>query len=552
MNKNARPVRATHPPSPEAASFYRSAGHWRDRTIDEYFAWSVREHGDTVGVVDGSRRLTFAELDEQVARIAAFLLGRGVTPDDVVSFQLPNALAAFVIFHATLRIGAVSNPIVPVYRGHELRHILAQARSKVAVIPATFRGFDFADLYRRLRADLPDLDDIVLVGDADPQPGEWRWDDLTTAPVDSRPARRNDPDEVALLLYTSGTTAAPKGVLHSHNTMAFEAHLVADWARLDERDVFLGVSPVTHVTGILNSLLLPIFTGSRLVLQDIWDPDVALDHIERERVTYLMIATPFLRGLVQAAADRNADTSSLRRIGCGGADIPIALMREAVASLCPGTVRVYGASEGPTVTSSTDWDRLEKRVTTEGRWLPSYEGVVVDEHGVEVGPTVSGELQWSGAGMFLGFLDPALNEDAFTPEGRYRSGDIAMLDADGYLTITGRLKDVINRAGEKFSAYEIEQLLAEHPAIREVAVVAQPDPVTGERACAWLALGDGHPSLDVDDLAEFLIARDIAKLKIPEDVAIVEALPRTAAGKVQKSVLRERARERVASSGMTT
>jgi non-ribosomal peptide synthetase component E (peptide arylation enzyme) len=545
-------VRATHPPSSEAASFYRSAGHWRDRTLDEYFAWVVREHGDAIGLVVGSRRLTFAELDEQVARAAAFLVERGIKPGDVVSFQLPNVVAAFVTFHATQRIGAVSNPIVPVYRGHELRHILAQARSKVAVIPATFRGFDFADLYRRLRADLPDLGHVVLVGEAEPQPGETRWDDLITLPVDSMPARCNHPDEIALLLYTSGTTAAPKGVLHSHNTMAFEAHLVADWGRLDERDVFLGVSPVTHVTGILNSLLLPIFSGSRLVLQDIWDPDVALDHIERERVTYLMIATPFLRGLVQAAAARQADTSSLRRIGCGGADIPISLMREAVANFCPGTVRVYGASEGATVTSSTEWDPPEKRVTTEGRWLPSYEGVIVDEHGVEVGPGVSGELQWSGAGMFLGFLDPALNEGAFTPEGRYRSGDIATLDADGYLTITGRLKDVINRAGEKFSAYEVEQLLAEHPAIREVAVVAQPDPVTGERACAWLGLHDGNTSLTINDLAEFLIARDVAKLKIPEDVAILDALPRTAAGKVQKSVLRDRARERVSSTGMTT
>src|SRR5262249_49677660 len=156
------------------------------------------------------------------------------------------------------------------------------------------------------------------------------------------------------------------------------------------------------------------------------------------------------------------------------ADIPISLMREAVASLCPGTVRVYGASEGPTVTSSTSWDPLEKRVATEGRWLPSWEGKIVDERGVEVPSGVSGELQWTGAGMFLGFLDPTLNEKAFTPEGRYRSGDLATLDADGYLTITGRLKDVINRAGEKFSAYEVEQLLAEHPAIREVAVVAQP------------------------------------------------------------------------------
>ncbi|HEU4656055.1 MAG TPA: AMP-binding protein [Capillimicrobium sp.] len=547
-------MRPTRPADPAVAAAYRAAGHWRDRTIGEHLAWCVREFGDRVAFVDGDRRVTFAELDAEIGRMAGFLVQRGVRPGDVVSFQLPNVLASVVTFYATIRIGAVTNPIVPIYRGHELRHILGQARTKVAVVPASFRGFDYAGLYRRLRPELPDLDTVVLVGAADAGEGEWLWDEIGAAAGSAggeppAPALAPaDPDDVALLLYTSGTTAAPKGALHTHNTLLFQAHLIADWARLDERDTALNVSPVTHATGILNGLLMPMVTGATVVLQAIWDAREALALIERERVTYMMIATPFLRGLVAELDASGADVSSLRRIGCGGADIPVALMREATERLCPGVIRVYGATEGFTVSSSTRWDPPAKRVATEGRWLPSYEGLIVDESGRPLPAGAVGELHWSGAGMFQGFLDPSLNDDAFTPEGRYRSGDLGRLDEDGYLTITGRLKDVINRSGEKISAYEVEQLLAEHPAVREVAVVAQPDPVTGERACAWVALQPGA-SLTLDEIADFLITREVAKQKIPEDLAIVDDLPKNAAGKVQKTILRERSRERVADRG---
>lgn len=540
-------MRPTKPRDSEVAARYRAAGYWRDRTLDQYLSWCARELGDRVAVVDRGERVTFAALERQARRLAAVLTGLGVEPGDVVSFQLPNRLEAVVTFHATMVAGAVANPIVPIYRGHELRHILAQARTKVAVIPGTLRGFDFVDLYRRMRADLPDLGELIVVGDCEPQERERRWADvMDAAPAsdDAYAAPELDPDDVALLLYTSGTTGVSKGALHSHNTLLFQAHLLTDWFSLDERDVFLCVSPVTHVTGLLHGVVLPFVTGARVVLQEIWNADAALAEIENEAVSYLMLSTPFLQALTSSPRLQATAVSSLRYVMCGGADMPVALMETAASRLCPGVVRVYGATEGPTPTCTNRWDPPAKRVATDGRWTPSYEGMVVDERENPVPPGTIGQVLWRGASTFLGYLDPDLNAAAFTPEGWFRTGDLGVVDEDGYLTIVGRLKDIIIRSGEKISAYEVEQLLFEHPAVREVAVVAKPDPVTGEKACAWVVLQDGQ-GLDLPEVEEFLVRREVAKQKIPEDLVLVDALPKTASGKVQKAVLRQWAAERI-------
>ena len=531
------PIHATKRPHPELAALYRGAGYWRDRTIGEYFDWCVREHPTRVAVVEGAERLTFEALGEEVRALARLLRARGVDPGDVVSFQLPNGIAAAVVFWASMKVGAISNPIVPIYRQHELRHILGQARTKVAIVPESFRGHNFRDMYELLRAQLPELTEVLVVGDGQ------RWHGCEPEASEDVPV---DPDDIALLMYTSGTTAVPKGVLHSHNTLLFTAHLLAELFSLDERDVFLNVSPVTHITGLLNGVVLPVVAAATVVHEPVWDPMRALAAIKREKVSYLMMSTPFLRGLTAAAAAEGADTSSLRYIGCGGADMPVQLTRMAATQLCPGLVRVYGATESPIVTATNRWDPPTKRTATEGRWMASYDAMTVAEDGSATPQGQAGEIVWRSAGTFLGYLDSALNDDVFTEGGRFRSGDLGSVDDDGYLVVAGRIKDIINRSGEKISAYEVEQLLSEHPAIGEVAVVAQPDATTGERACAYVVLKQ-DVSLTIADLGEFLLSREVARQKVPEDLVLIDAIPKTVSGKVQKNVLREWAKERVAS-----
>lgn len=530
----------TRPAPPEEAALYRRAGCWRDEDLGSYLQWAAREFGEKVAVVDRARRVTFAEVAAQVERVAAAFAARGVGPGDVVSFQLPNWLEAIVVFHAAARLGAVANPIVPIYRAHELRFILRQARSKLVVVPGRFRGFDYAQLYQELAPELPDLRSVVVVGDGAGE-GQEPWEGLLGERGGPAEPAAVDADQVLLLLYTSGTTAEPKGALHSHNTLVYDAHSTAAWFGLDDRDIVLMPSPLTHVTGVLCGITLPFLTGAAVVLQDVWDPVRALELITAEGATFTLFATPFLATLLDAARDTGTATPSLRYIGCGGADIPAELMQAATDRL-GWAVRMYGATEAPSTTCTTMLDSVEARTATDGRWIPPTEGRILDDEGRETPPGTQGEIVWRGPDMFLGYLDPTLNDDAFTPDGFFRTGDLGAMDAVGYLTVRGRIKDVINRSGEKFSAHEIEGLLYSHPAVSEVAVVGLPDARTGERACAFVVCRPGS-TLGLPDLDEFLTGRAVARQKIPEQLVLVDELPKTASGKIQKFVLRERGME---------
>jgi len=537
-----REVLPTKPAPPGCAAAYRTGGHWLDVPIGRYLPWCAAEYGDTVAVVDGDRRATFADVERQAAAVAAALIAEGVGAEDVVSFQLPNWLEAVVVYQAVMKIGAVANPIVPIYRGHELRHILRQAGTKVAVIPAAFRGFDFPELYRRLRPELPDLTTLVIAGEgAEPDEGERSWEELAATSPSGETAFAGtdaDPDHIALLLYTSGTTAEPKGALHSHNTLVFDCLSMAGWFRLNERDVIFTPSPVTHITGVLCGLTMPFVLGCPVVLQDTWQAERALELIERERASFMIFATPFLSGLTTSDRLDETETSSIRAIACGGADIPVDLVRAANERLGP-TMRMYGATEAPSTTCTNRWDSIGARVGTDGRWIPPTEGAVVDDDGRPAPPGTVGEILWRGPDMFLGYLDAALNDAAFTDDGWFRTGDLGVMDDEGYLRVQGRLKDIVNRAGEKISVYEVESLLFEHPRVREVAVVATPDPKTGEKACAFVVPDADEGELDLDDLSEFLVGREVAKQKIPERLVLVDELPKTPSGKVQKFMLRE-------------
>jgi cyclohexanecarboxylate-CoA ligase len=521
---------------------HHRAGHWRDRFVDEFVAEAARLRPDALAVVDGLVRLTYAELERSVQSVAATLAALDVTRGEVVSWQLPNWYETVVLHHAVLRLGAVSNPIVPIYRQREVGYILTQAESRVVVVPETFRGFDYAAMIAQLRPDLPALQHVVIARSTGAAP--LSFDHLLSGDPGGLAQVPRAADDPILLMFTSGTTADPKGVLHTHNTLDYENRSIIDVYGLNRDDVVFMPSPVTHITGLLYGLQLPAMLGTRVVLQDIWEPTAALRLIDAERCSFAVAATPFLHGLVHHPELASFDVTSLRVFACGGADVPPALIRQASDQLGCIATRVYGSTEFPTLSTSAPHATEDERAGTDGLAIGAAKYRIVDEAGTDVAPGDNGELLVQGPELFPRYLRDSDNDAAFTADGWFRTGDLASADAQHYVSIRGRKKDIVLRGGENISVTELENLLFEHPAVREVAVVAMPDPVLVERACAFVVPTPGAaPSLE--DLVEFLLGRQLAKQKCPERLELVGELPKTQSGKIQKYRLRELIRHKL-------
>jgi cyclohexanecarboxylate-CoA ligase len=511
---------------------YAAAGHWTGERVDDGLRASAARAPSATAIVDRDRRITYGELDAAADRAAAMLAGMGVRPGDVVSFQLPNWLEAAIVFHATARVGAISNPIVPIYRRREVGFILRQARSRVLVVPAAFRGFDYPAMVAELRPELPELEQVLVVGEGGSFAGA-----LADVPAGARPPglerRGSDP---VLLLYTSGTESRPKGVLHTHDTLVYECASIARLYAVTGDDVVFMPSPVAHITGLLYGLQLPFALGVPVVLLDVWSAAAALELIERERCSFTVGATPFLHGIVNAPELAERDIASMRVFVCGGADIPPALITATAERTPMLATRVYGSTECPTATGTAPGAPLSQHAQTDGAPIGPTEIRVVDDEGHVLAPPAAGNLEVRGPDLCVGYRDPALDAVAFTDDGWFRTGDLAEIDADGRLRIAGRVKDIIVRGGENLSAKEIENLLFEHPDVHEVAVVAYPDDVLGERACAFVV---GEADLTLESAVAFLKTRGVANQKLPERLRLVDELPKTASGKVQKFVLRD-------------
>jgi cyclohexanecarboxylate-CoA ligase len=521
----------------ELVAQYTRPGLWEDRLVDAYVAETAEKDPTGVAVVDRGRSWTFAEIEQMVQRGARALWDLGVRPGDTVSWQLPNWVEGIVLHHAALRIGAVSNPIVAIYREREVGFILGQARSKVYVAPASFRGFDYRAMMDKLRPGLPDLEHVVVVGD-NSQGDALPFDRLLSQADGPAPEVERSANDVALLLYTSGTTSDPKGALHTHNTLDYENRSIIDLFDLDGSDMVFMPSPVTHITGLLYGAQLPFMLGGGAVLLDVWSPDEAVALIDRHKCTVTVGATPFLHGILDTISDRPAGELPLRVFACGGADVPPDLIRRATGRLGGFVTRIYGSTEYPTALSGAPGHPLEKCATTDGRPIADAQTRVATAAGGIAGPGLEGELQVRGPELFLGYLDERLNEDSFLEGGWFKTGDLAVVDEDGFVQITGRKKDIIIRGGENISAKEIEDLIFEHPKVAEVSVVGMPDPVLVERICAFV-VPRGEAELQLPDLVEFLRSHGIANQKLPERLVVQTELPKTASGKIQKFRLRD-------------
>jgi cyclohexanecarboxylate-CoA ligase len=517
---------------------YRDRHLWRGETLAHVARTTAARFPTRTAVVDGDVRVGFAELMGRADRVAAGLAALGVGPGDVVAVQLPNWHETVTAYLAISRLGAVVNPVLPIHRERELGFVLREGGARILVVPGRHRDCDHRELVRAVRRDAPALADVVVVRD-DPGRDAHAWDALVAA-TGTPPPAPSDAEAVVLLLYTSGTTAAPKGVLHSHETLLAEARSLGPVHGLDERDVTLMPSPLAHVSGIVHAFLVPLVHGACAVLMERWEPARALELMAAERVTYMVGAPTFLRDLARHPALDRHDVSSFRLFSCGGADVDPALVRDAAARLRCVAKRVYGSSEFPTITTTGPDDPPARRVDSDGRAIGAVELQIVDEDGAPVPAGVEGEVLARGPECFLGYRDAALNADTFTADGWLRTGDLGVLDHDGFLRITGRKKDIIIRKGENISAREIEDLLASHPAVAEVAVVGIPDPAAGEIACAVIRPNPNTPTPTLADLTTHLLTHGLSKRKLPERVAIVETFPRTPSGKILKRELRTR------------
>ena len=515
---------------------------WPAATLGELLRRAASAGPDRLALVDGEVRLSFAELEAHALTFAATLAGLGVHRGDVVTAQLPNWWETQVVTYGTALAGATYNPVVAIYREHELGFIVRQARPKVLVVPGDYRGHDHLAMACRLAAELDDPPVVVAV-----RVPETELPDQVLAfpgPGHASPSVAADPDDVALLMYTSGSTADPKGVLHSHRTLLHEARQVAGIARLGADDAVFMASPLTHITGLLFASVLPVDLGIACVLQDRWEAAAAVALVEQHHCTFTVSATTFLLGMTKVYEELG-HRSSLEVFICGGAEVGPELVGRARQAMGTRIVRTYGSTEFPTFSLGDPYGDPVVAAETDGMPVPLSQHRIAPSE--EHGETGGGELLVKGAELFLGYLDASLDASAFTEDGFFRTGDVVRFDERGACTVIGREKDIIIRGGENLSAIEVEDHLQLHPLIEEVAVVAMPDAILGERACAYVVpRGDGPT---VVDLKAFLAARGLAVQKAPERVELVAALPRTASGKVQKYRLRATIRQRLSDEG---
>jgi cyclohexanecarboxylate-CoA ligase len=488
------------------------------------------------------RMLTYAQLNDEVDRVARGLRALGVGPGDVVSVQLPNVLEFPVLLYAVLRIGAVFNGLTAIFRDREVEFILRRTASKVYVVPSVFRRYDFPAMARRMRAVVPTLEHVVVVpkGSAESVPADTvAWAALGGPPAEPAPV---SPDDLAQIAFTSGTTGEPKGVMHSHRSLRqtvarFHEHVV-----MPEPVVNLVVSPVGHQTGFLWGTVLSTHLAGTAVYLDIWNPSRAWEVIRQEGVTAMIAAAPFLRDLVEDPA-AGGGPHGLRVISIPGAPIPRALVPRAQAELGARIVPSWGMTEYGIALAVGVNDPVEA-YATDGSVVPGATVRVVDAANRPVGPEVEGDLQIRGEGLFLGYFKrPDLTADSFV-DGWFQTGDRAVVTRGGFVRITGRSKDIIIRGGENVPVQEVENLLFTWPAIREVAIVAMPDERLGEKACAYVVPAPGvRPTLQ--DMQEFLRAKGLTPQYWPERLELIDALPRTPSGKIQKFLLREDIRRRL-------
>ena len=519
---------------------YRQQGLWGDASLADYWQQTARAMPDKIAVVDNhGATYTYSALDHAASCLANWMLAKGIESGDRIAFQLPGWCEFTVIYLACLKIGAVSVPLLPSWREAELVWVLNKCQAKMFFAPTLFKQTRPVDLILPLQNQLPQLQQIVGVDKLAPATSSLSLSQILADNTPLTTAITVHGDELAAVLFTSGTEGLPKGVMLTHNNILASERAYCARLNLTWQDVFMMPAPLGHATGFLHGVTAPFLIGARSVLLDIFTPAACLALLEQQRCTCMLGATPFVYDLLNLLEKQPADLSALRFFLCGGTTIPKKVARECQQRGIK-LLSVYGSTESsPHAVVNLD-DPLSRFMHTDGYAAAGVEIKVVDNARKTLPPGCEGEEASRGPNVFMGYFDePELTARALDEEGWYYSGDLCRMDEAGYKKITGRKKDIIVRGGENISSREVEDILLQHPKIHDACVVAMPDERLGERSCAYVVLKAPHHSLSLEDVVAFFSRKRVAKYKYPEHIVVIEKLPRTASGKIQKFLLRK-------------
>ncbi|EIF4979430.1 medium-chain fatty-acid--CoA ligase [Escherichia coli] len=519
---------------------YRQQGLWGDASLADYWQQTARAMPDKIAVVDNhGASYTYSALDHAASCLANWMLAKSIESGDRIAFQLPGWCEFTVIYLACLKIGAVSVPLLPSWREAELVWVLNKCQAKMFFAPTLFKQTRPVDLILPLQNQLPQLQQIVGVDKLAPATSSLSLSQIIADNTPLTTAITTHGDELAAVLFTSGTEGLPKGVMLTHNNILASERAYCARLNLTWQDVFMMPAPLGHATGFLHGVTAPFLIGARSVLLDIFTPDACLALLEQQRCTCMLGATPFVYDLLNLLEKQPADLSALRFFLCGGTTIPKKVARECQQRGIK-LLSVYGSTESsPHAVVNLD-DPLSRFMHTDGYAAAGVEIKVVDDARKTLPPGCEGEEASRGPNVFMGYFDePELTARALDEEGWYYSGDLCRMDEAGYIKITGRKKDIIVRGGENISSREVEDILLQHPKIHDACVVAMPDERLGERSCAYVVLKAPHHSLSLEEVVAFFSRKRVAKYKYPEHIVVIEKLPRTASGKIQKFLLRK-------------
>ncbi|EFH6288716.1 medium-chain fatty-acid--CoA ligase [Escherichia coli] len=519
---------------------YRQQGLWGDASLADYWQQTARAMPDKIAVVDNhGASYTYSALNHAASCLANWMLAKGIESGDRIAFQLPGWCEFTVIYLACLKIGAVSVPLLPSWREAELVWVLNKCQAKMFFAPTLFKQTRPVDLILPLQNQLPQLQQIVGVDKLAPATSSLSLSQIIADNTPLTTAITTHGDELAAVLFTSGTEGLPKGVMLTHNNILASERAYCARLNLTWQDVFMMPAPLGHATGFLHGVTAPFLIGARSVLLDIFTPDACLALLEQQRCSCMLGATPFVYDLLNLLEKQPADLSALRFFLCGGTTIPKKVARECQQRGIK-LLSVYGSTESsPHAVVNLD-DPLSRFMHTDGYAAAGVEIKVVDDARKTLPPGCEGEEASRGPNVFMGYFDePELTARALDEEGWYYSGDLCRMDEAGYIKITGRKKDIIVRGGENISSREVEDILLQHPKIHDACVVAMPDERLGERSCAYVVLKAPHHSLSLEEVVAFFSRKRVAKYKYPEHIVVIEKLPRTASGKIQKFLLRK-------------
>lgn len=522
----------------DRAEACRAAGHWTGQLLTDHLDHWAAYNPDKIAIVDARGSITFSELQARSLQCASAMLKMGVAAGDVVSLQLPNWIEWTILHLAATRIGAITNPVVTIFREREMVDVLSIAETSLLITPAIYRNFDYGSQARQLMERVPSIRNVVTIGGPDePSANSWQAF-IAQGDTDLSPASfegsRPDPDSVTELVFTSGTTGSAKGVLHTHNTLGAPVRAISDRLDLGTDDVFHMASTFGHQTGFLGGIRVPLTLGSTAVYQDLWDPAQFLQLVERYGITMSSGAPTFLSDVLNCPELHHHDASSLRIFRCGGAPIPRAMVRNAREQL--PNMHVYstwGQSENGFVTMTRPGDSIEKLLSTDGCAQAGMEVRVVDGAGQVLPANIEGALQCRGPFLFVGYAkQPDLTRASYQ-EGWFKTGDMAVMDEEGYIRIVGRDRDLIIRGGENIPVAYVENALYEDRRIADVAIIGMPHERLGEVGCAFVCVRDGA-DYSMEAMQLHLAAAGVAKQYWPERLVIIEAMPRSANGKIRK------------------